>query len=267
MTDKLDGLSLDLEKMNKEKLQSVFPECFIEGKLDIDKLLSLCGEYINDDYEKYEFKWKGKSDCLRLAQKRSTSTLRPCPAESVDFDTTQNLYIEGDNLEVLKLLQKSYFRKVKMIYIDPPYNTGNDFVYADNFADPLARYKEVTEQTTKSNPETMGRYHTNWLNMMYPRLLVAKDLLTDDGAIFISIDDNELENVKNLCNMVFGENNYVAIFPWRKRTAKSDVPFGISQDYEWIVCYAKSSLFKGSIAGKERKYLDCTTGRACERLG
>ena len=118
MTDKLDGLSLDLEKMNKEKLQSVFPECFIEGKLDIDKLLSLCGEYINDDYEKYEFKWKGKSDCLRLAQKRSTSTLRPCPAESVDFDTTQNLYIEGDNLEVLKLLQKSYFRKVKMIYIE-----------------------------------------------------------------------------------------------------------------------------------------------------
>ena len=149
MTDKWDGLSFDLEKMNKEKLQSVFPECFIEGKLDIDKLLSLCGEYINDDYEKYEFKWKGKSDCLRLAQKRSTSTLRPCPAESVDFDTTQNLYIEGDNLEVLKLLQKSYFRKVKMIYIDPPYNTGNDFVYADNFADPLARYKDCLLYTSR----------------------------------------------------------------------------------------------------------------------
>ena len=125
-----------------------------------DKLLSLCGEYITDDFEKYEFKWKGKSDCLRLAQRRSTATLRPCPEESVNFDTTKNLYIEGDNLEVLKLLQKSYFRKVKMIYIDPPYNTGNDFVYEDNFADPMRRYMEVTQQTTKSNPETMGRYHT-----------------------------------------------------------------------------------------------------------
>ena len=187
MTEQLDGLSMDLEGANKEKLQSVFPECFTEGRLDIDKLLSLCGEYITDDYEKYEFKWKGKSDCLRLAQRRSTATLRPCPSESVAFDTTQNLYIEGDNLEVLKLLQKSYFRKVKMIYIDPPYNTGNDFVYADDFKDPLARYKEVTQQTTKSNPETMGRYHTNWLNMMYPRLRLAANLLRDDGVIFISI--------------------------------------------------------------------------------
>lgn len=256
MTDKLDGLSLDLEKMNKEKLQSVFPECFIEGKLDIDKLLSLCGEYINDDYEKYEFKWKGKSDCLRLAQKRSTSTLRPCPAESVDFDTTQNLYIEGDNLEVLKLLQKSYFRKVKMIYIDPPYNTGNDFVYADNFADPLARYKEVTEQTTKSNPETMGRYHTNWLNMMYPRLRLAANLLKDDGVIFISIDDNEAFNLKKVCDEVFGEENFAGQFPWRKRTAKSDVPFGISQDYEWVLCYAKTADFAAAIEGGTRKYFE-----------
>lgn len=118
MTDKLDGLSMDIEAENKARLQSVFPECFTEGRLDIDKLLSLCGEYITDDFEKYEFKWKGKSDCLRLAQRRSTATLRPCPAESVNFDATQNLYIEGDNLEVLKLLQKSYFRKVKMIYIE-----------------------------------------------------------------------------------------------------------------------------------------------------
>lgn len=156
MTEQLDGLSMDLEGANKEKLQSVFPECFTEGRLDIDKLLSLCGEYITDDYEKYEFKWKGKSDCLRLAQRRSTATLRPCPSESVAFDTTQNLYIEGDNLEVLKLLQKSYFRKVKMIYIDPPYNTGNDFVYADDFKDPLARYKEVTQQTTKATLKPWG---------------------------------------------------------------------------------------------------------------
>lgn len=239
MTDKLDGLSLDLEKMNKEKLQSVFPECFIEGKLDIDKLLSLCGEYINDDYEKYEFKWKGKSDCLRLAQKRSTSTLRPCPAESVDFDTTQNLYIEGDNLEVLKLLQKSYFRKVKMIYIDPPYNTGNDFVYADNFADPLARYKEVTEQTTKSNPETMGRYRTNWLNMMYPRLRLAANLLRDDGVIFVSIDDVELDNLKKLCNEVFGEENFIACLVYDKNR-KNDAKY-FSIGHEYMLVYFKST--------------------------
>ena len=239
MTDKLDGLSLDLEKMNKEKLQSVFPECFIEGKLDIDKLLSLCGEYINDDYEKYEFKWKGKRDCLRLAQKRSTSTLRPCPAESVDFDTTQNLYIEGDNLEVLKLLQKSYFRKVKMIYIDPPYNTGNDFVYADNFADPLARYKEVTEQTTKSNPETMGRYHTNWLNMMYPRLRLAANLLRDDGVIFVSIDDVELDNLKKLCNEVFGEENFIACLVYDKNR-KNDAKY-FSIGHEYMLVYFKST--------------------------
>lgn len=239
MTDKLDGLSLDLEKMNKEKLQSVFPECFIEGKLDIDKLLSLCGEYINDDYEKYEFKWKGKSDCLRLAQKRSTSTLRPCPAESVDFDTTQNLYIEGDNLEVLKLLQKSYFRKVKMIYIDPPYNTGNDFVYADNFADPLARYKEVTEQTTKSHPETMGRYHTNWLNMMYPRLRLAANLLRDDGVIFVSIDDVELDNLKKLCNEVFGEENFIACLVYDKNR-KNDAKY-FSIGHEYMLVYFKST--------------------------
>ena len=163
--EKLDGMSMNLEQTNMDKLHTVFPECFVEGKLDIDKLLSLCGEYIDNDSEKYRFEWKGKSECLRLAQKRSTGTLRPCSEESVNWDTTKNLYIEGDNLEVLKLLQTSYYRKVKMIYIDPPYNTGNDFVYADDFADPMARYKEVTQQTTKSNPETMGRFHTNWLNM------------------------------------------------------------------------------------------------------
>ena len=239
MTDKLDGLSMDIEQAQRDKLQAVFPECFTEGRLDIDKLLSLCGEYIADDFEKYEFKWKGKSDCLRLAQKRSTATLRPCPAESVNFDTTQNLYIEGDNLEVLKLLQKSYFRKVKMIYIDPPYNTGNDFVYEDDFADPLARYKEVTEQTTKSNPETMGRYHTNWLNMMYPRLRLAANLLRDDGVIFISIDDVELDNLKKLCNEVFGEKNFVACLVYDKNR-KNDAKY-FSVGHEYMLVYFKSA--------------------------
>lgn len=256
MNNLMDGMSMDLEKTNLDKLRSVFPECFAEGKLDIDKLLSLCGEYISNDFEKYKFEWKGKAECLKLAQKRSTGTLRPCPEESVDWDTTQNLYIEGDNLEVLKLLQTTYYRKVKMIYIDPPYNTGNDFVYSDDFADPMARYKEVTQQTTKSNPETMGRFHTNWLNMMYPRLRLAANLLRDDGVIFISIDDNEVTNLKKICDETFGEENFAGQFPWRKRTAKSDVPFGISQDYEWILCYAKSEDFRACLEGGTRKYFE-----------
>ena len=239
MTDKLDGLSMDIEAENKARLQSVFPECFTEGRLDIDKLLSLCGEYITDDFEKYEFKWKGKSDCLRLAQRRSTATLRPCPAESVNFDATQNLYIEGDNLEVLKLLQKSYFRKVKMIYIDPPYNTGSDFVYEDDFSDPMRRYVEVTQQTTKSNPETMGRYHTNWLNMMYPRLRLAANLLRDDGIIFVSIDDVELDNLKKLCNEVFGEENFIACLVYDKNR-KNDAKY-FSIGHEYMLVYFKST--------------------------
>ncbi|GHU94892.1 site-specific DNA-methyltransferase [Clostridia bacterium] len=262
--EKLDGLSLDIETAERDKLRTVFPSCFADGKLDIDKLLNLCGEYISDDFEKYEFRWKGKSEALRLAAKRSAGTLRPAPDESVDFDATKNLYIEGDNLEVLKLLQTSYYRKVKMIYIDPPYNTGNDFVYADDFADPLARYKEVTAQTTKSNPETMGRFHTNWLNMMYPRLRLAANLLRDDGVIFISIDDNEVFNLKKLCDEVFGEEHFAAQIPWRKRTAKSDVPFGISQDYEWVLIYAKTMDFAACLEGGTRKYFetDDLPGRA-----
>ena len=240
MANKLDSLSMNLENTNKKELMRVFPECFAEGKLDIDKLLSLCGEYITDDFEKYEFKWKGKSECMRLAQKRSTATLRPCPEESVNFDTTQNLYIEGDNLEVLKLLQKSYFRKVKMIYIDPPYNTGNDFVYQDDYADPLTRYKEITQQTTKSNPETMGRYHTNWLNMMYPRLRLATNLLRDDGVIFISINDNEIENLKKLCNEVFGEENFIAQLIWQQRKGGGNDSRFVAVDHEYILVYGKA---------------------------
>lgn len=240
MPDVIDGLSMNIEQTNLDKLRSVFPECVSEGKLDIDKLLSLCGEYIDNDFEKYKFEWKGKADCLRLAQKRSTGTLRPCPEESVDWDTTQNLYIEGDNLEVLKLLQTAYYRKVKMIYIDPPYNTGNDFVYADDFADPMSRYKEVTQQTTKSNPETMGRYHTNWLNMMYPRLRLAANLLRDDGVIFISIDDAELYNLKKICDEVFGEENYVATLVYDKNR-KNDAKY-FSVGHEYMLVYFKSAV-------------------------
>lgn len=240
---KIDGLSFDLEAANKEKLRAVFPECFTEGTLDIDKLLSLCGEYIDNDFEKYKFEWKGKSECLRLAQKRSTGTLRPCKEESVGFDETQNLYIEGDNLEVLKLLQTAYYRRVKMIYIDPPYNTGNDFVYADDFADPMARYKEVTAQTTKSNPETMGRFHTNWLNMMYPRLRLAANLLRDDGVIFISIDDNEVFNLKKVCDEVFGEENFVGCFPRVTKKAGKTTD-DVAKNHDFLLMYTKYGISK-----------------------
>lgn len=243
MPETIDGLSMNIEQTNKDKLKTVFPECFAEGKLDIDKLLGLCGEYIDNDFEKYKFEWKGKADCLKLAQKRSAGTLRPCPEESINFDTTQNLYIEGDNLEVLKLLQSAYYRKVKMIYIDPPYNTGNDFVYSDDFADPLARYKEVTQQTTKSNPETMGRFHTNWLNMMYPRLRLAANLLRDDGVIFISIDDNEVANLRKICDEVFGEENYIGLLPRiTKKAGKSTI--AIANNNDFLLIYSKSNFIQ-----------------------
>ena len=242
----IDGLSMNLEQANMDKLRTVFPECFTEGKLDIDKLLSLCGEYIDNDFEKYKFEWKGKAECLKLAQKRSTGTLRPCPEESVNWDSTQNLYIEGDNLEVLKLLQTAYYRKVKMIYIDPPYNTGNDFIYADDFADPMARYKEVTQQTTKSNPETMGRFHTNCLNMMYPRLRLAANLLRDDGVIFISIDDNEVTNLRKLCDEVFGEENFVGAILWKKKTNGNNMGI-IPPVHDYILAYSKSMADIGDI--------------------
>ena len=242
--NKMDGMSMNIEQTEMEKLKSVFPQCFAEGKLDIDKLLGLCGEYIDNDFEKYKFEWKGKMESLKLAQKRSTGTLRPCKAESVNFDETQNLYIEGDNLEVLKLLQTAYYNKIKMIYIDPPYNTGNDFVYEDDFSDPMARYKEVTSQTTKSNPETMGRYHTNWLNMMYPRLRLAANLLKEDGVIFISIDDNEAHNLKKLCDEVFGEENFVAdMSVVNNLKGRNDKKY-IARANERLLMYVKSMEFE-----------------------
>ena len=238
--ERVPSQSMDIEKADLEKFRAVFPQCFSEGKLDISKLLALFGEYDDNDFEKYKFEWKGKSECYRIAGKRSTGTLRPCVEESVNFDTTNNIYIEGDNLEVLKLLQSSYYNKIKMIYIDPPYNTGNDFVYEDDFADPMAKYKEVTQQTTKSNPETMGRFHTNWLNMMYPRLRLAANLLRDDGVIFISIDENEITNLMKVYNEVFGEENYIGSFIWRKKDGGGQAKEYFVIEHEFIVVYRKS---------------------------
>ncbi|WP_273724135.1 site-specific DNA-methyltransferase [Bartonella sp. AU18XJBT] len=237
--DKIEGMSQSPVNPDIEKLKAVFPQCFTEGKLDIDQLLNLCGEYIDNDFEKFKFEWKGKGASLKLAQKPSLATLRPKREESVNFDNTHNLYIKGDNLEVLKLIQRAYFQQVKMIYIDPPYNTGNDFIYCDDFKDPLARYKEVTSQTTKSNPETMGRFHTAWLNMIYPRLRLAQTLLRDDGVIFISIDDHEVHNLRKVCDEVFGEENFVAQLVWEKVHTRKNSAKYFSVSHEYIICYAK----------------------------
>ena len=215
LTDKdPETKSPDFVAANIEQLKGLFPEVFTEGKVDFEVLKQLLGGAVDEREEKYGLNWNGKRRARQLALTPSTGTLRPCPEDSVDWDTTQNLMIEGDNLEVLKLLQKSYARKVKLIYIDPPYNTGKDFVYPDNFQDNIRNYLELTGQVDgegrkiSSNTESSGRFHTDWLNMMYPRLRLAHSLLSPLGAIFISIDDNELSNLKAACDDVFGQECY-----------------------------------------------------------
>ena len=254
--DKMNGQSHNIVSENIARIKELFPNVITEGKIDFDALRVVLGDEVDTSKEKYQFTWNGKSESIKLAQTPSSGTLRPCKEKSRDWDSTENIYIEGDNLEVLKLLQKTYYNRIKMIYIDPPYNTGSDFVYKDSFGNSIENYIQQTNQEQKSNPDTSGRFHSSWLDLIYPRLILARNLLTDDGAIFISIDDHEVENLTKMCSEVFGENNRVATFPWRKRTAKSDVPFGVSQDYEWIVCYAKSNMFKASVEGKERKYYE-----------
>ena len=217
--NKLDGKTFDVVQNNIKQLKQLFPEVFTEDKIMWNRLQTMLGEYIEIEKERYEFTWNGKTEAIQLAQKQSTGTLRPCKEESMNWDTTQNLYIEGDNLEVLRLLQNSYRNKVKVIYIDPPYNTGKDFVYKDDFHNNVKSYKERMDEQYKSNAETSGRYHTDWLNMMYPRLKIAKNLLRDDGVIFISIDDNELVNLKKVSDEVFGEENFVANIVWQKKFA------------------------------------------------
>ncbi len=274
---KMDGLSKDVAAANRETLRAAFPGCFSEGRVDWATLAVLCGENCENSEdaqetpilrggggfsEKYSFEWPGKRDALRAVGRRSAATLRPVPSESVDFETTRNLYIEGDNLEVLRLLQESYFRKVKMIYIDPPYNTGNDFVYNDDFADPWARYLELTSQTTKSNPETAGRFHSNWLNMMYPRLRLAANLLRDDGVIFISIDDREVCNLRKICDEIFGEENFVAQVtvvgnPWGRDYG------GIARMHDYLLIYQKTSAAQLNLIedkGNEFKLFDAIGG-------
>lgn len=238
-----ESKSADLIAQNLEQLKQIFPEVIKEGKVDFEALNDLLGNYGDTAEERFCLNWAGKANARREAQKRSTGTLRPCPEESVDWDTTDNLYIEGDNLEVLKLLQKSYHSRVKMIYIDPPYNTGKDFVYKDNYKDNMKNYLELTGQDKKlsTNTESDGRYHSNWLNMMYPRLKLARNLLTDDGVIFISIDDNEVANLRKVCDEIFGEENFVAQSVRKRRDSQANLSKNISPIHEYVVIYAKAT--------------------------
>ena len=274
--DKLKMQTANKADDNFKKLAAMFPNAVTETinengevvrAIDKDVLMQeISCTVVDGNEERYQFTWPDKKKSVLLANAPINKTLRPCREESVDFDTTENLYIEGDNLEVLKLLQETYLGKIKMIYIDPPYNTGSDFVYNDEFGIRNEEWNGISGNydadgnqlvgALERNTEANGRFHTDWLNMVYPRLKLAKDLLTDDGVIFISIDDNEVENLLKCCSEVFGNCNFVAQIPWRKRTAKSDVPFGVSQDYEYIICFAKSSNFSASVEGKERKYYE-----------
>lgn len=258
--NKMDGKSKDLLKENIEQMKQLFPEVCCEDKIDFDKLKQVLGEYVDDDRERYNFTWNGKGRSLRLSQTPSLGTLRPCKEESKDWDSTQNLYIEGDNLEVLKLLQKSYYGKIKMIYIDPPYNTGNDFIYKDDFTQSIESYKEVTGQLDEehtpitTNSESSGRYHTDWLNMMYPRLRLARNLMSKEGIVFIYIDEHEICNLSKICDEVFGENNSLGTVIWDKRNPKGDSK-GISYQHESILIYAKNRecFLKNNIMQRPKK--------------
>ncbi len=237
--NQLDTESQNPESTREAQLKELFPEAVTEGTgaIDFDKLRELLGEHINTGKERYAFTWPGKHEAIRQSQTPSTATLRPLKEKSVDWDTTENLYIEGDNLEVLKLLQRSYHGQVDMIYIDPPYNTGNDFVYKDSFGDTIENYREQTGQEHASNPETNGRFHSNWLNMMYPRLRLARELLKSTGILVASIDESERKNLQCILDEIFGEANFAGEIIW-KNSSKNDQRY-ISIQHEYLLIYVK----------------------------
>jgi len=247
---KLDLRSMDIVREQKEKLRQLFPEVFTESRVDFEKLKLTLGKAIEVGKERYGMTWPGKADCFKIIQNSSIGTLKPCREESVNFDTTNNLFIEGDNLEVLKLLQKSYYGKVKMIYIDPPYNTGNDFIYPDDYKENLTTYLQYTGQVDaqgkrfSTNTDTEGRFHSKWLNMMFPRLFLAKNLLKMDGVIFVSIDDNESSNLRFLMNEIFGEENFIAdIVVVNNLKGRNDKRY-IATAHERLLMYTKSYEFE-----------------------
>lgn len=259
----MDGKSLSPEQEKLNAIRQIIPEAFSEGKLDWEKLKATLGEHINFSNERYVLNWAGKSEAFKVLQTPTTKTLIPAKEESVNFEETQNIFIEGENLEVLKVLQKSYFNKVKMIYIDPPYNTGNDFVYNDSFAEKKADYQKrvgdkdedgyLTRDSYTKNSKENGQYHSNWLNMMMPRLYLAKNLLQPDGIIFVSLDDNEVHNLRLLMNEIFGEENFMANIIWEKRFTRSNNSKTFATLTEHILCFRKSQLMSELKAPRDEK--------------
>lgn len=254
--EKMKLTSMDMAEEKRARLKRLFPEVFTEDRIDFEQLRRVLGDWVEPGKERYGLNWPGKAERMKIIQAPSIATLKPARDESVDFDTTENLFIEGDNLEVLKLLQKAYFVKVKMIYIDPPYNTGNDFIYSDKYAETLDTYLAYTGQIDdegkkfSTSAETAGRHHSQWMNMIYPRLYLACNLLTDDGLIFISIDDGEIANLRSICDLIFGEDNFIASLVWKSRQIVDSRPQNnVLNDHEYILVYGKGAESK--VRGKE----------------
>lgn len=264
MLNQIPKSSLDIKKEQIQKLKSIFPEVVTEGKVDFEKLQATLGEDSLADRDSYKLTWAGKENVFKVIQKQSWARLAPCRDESIDFDNSENLFIEGENLEVLKLLQKSYSNKIKMIYIDPPYNTGNDFIYEDDYTDGIKNYLRQTGQIDedgnylKTNTETSGRFHSNWLNMMYPRLFLARQLLREDGVIAISIDYHEYHNLRIIMNELFGEENYVETLVWRRKSGGGQQDDYFVTEHEYILIYAKNKtnfkLYEKKIKKDKSKY-------------
>ncbi|MGE0186143.1 MAG: site-specific DNA-methyltransferase [Hyphomonadaceae bacterium] len=258
--EKLPMSSMDIGELRRADLARLFPEARTEGgKIDFNVLRQLLGDAVDAGKERYGLTWPGKADCIRTIQQLSYATLRPDLQRSVDFDGTENLCIEGDNLEVLRLLQKSYLSRIKMIFIDPPYNTGGDFIYPDDFSETLQTYLRYTGQVDNdgrrfsTNTESDGRFHSRWLNMMYPRLYLARNLLTDDGCIFITIDDQEVDNLRKVCYEIFGEENFVAQIEWQKRYTRSNNTDDFTSVIDHIIVFRKSEAFRPQLAEREEE--------------
>ena len=251
--EKISCNTNNLVDCNIDKIAEIFPEVVKEGKIDFEALRNQLGDLIEKENERYDFTWNGKSKSIRTAQEQSAATLRPVLDSDIskEWKKTNNLYIEGENLEVLKLLQKTYNNKIKMIYIDPPYNTGHDFIYKDDYNDSKRDYLEMNNMDMCSNPNTDGKYHSKWLNLMYPRLLLSKNLLKNDGIIFISIDDNELYNLKKIMDLVYGEDNFIACLPTVLNLKGNNDQFGFSGTHEYTIVYAKNKQAIESINGLE----------------
>jgi adenine-specific DNA-methyltransferase len=261
--EKIPLASMDVAARKREELRRVLatalPEAVIEDKIDLDQVRRALGEWVEPDRERFGLNWPGRAACLKVIQAPSVGTLTPVPDESIDWEETQNLFIEGDNLEVLKLLQKAYFAKLKMIFIDPPYNTGHEFIYPDKYAETLDTYLEYTNQIDdrgrkfSTNADTSGRFHSRWLSMIYPRLYLAKNLLRDDGIIFISIDDNEQSNLRQVCDQIFGEENFVSQIVWQHSVQPKGYTDIFSVHHNYILAYSKSDQFNISPLSRTEK--------------